>query len=128
LTELLLSLPIQAFMVPSAMSRNAVLVPIYDRVLARLGRPPRLGASTMLTLGVLGPLASSALLSGGTSPVAAAQAIGGFSWATWLLALAPPYYVLLAACATAVWFFSRPESTASALDDAASLGPAGPAP
>src|SRR5207302_9905577 len=77
LGELLLSLPLQAFMVPSAMSRNAVLVPVYDRVLARLGRPARLGASTMLTLGVLGPLASSALLSGGTSPVAAAQAIGG---------------------------------------------------
>jgi anion transporter len=109
LLELLVSLPAQAFLVPSAMSRNAVLVPVYDRVLGRLGRPAQLGASTMLTLGVLGPLASSALLSGGTSPVVAAQAIGGFTWATWFIALAPPYYVLLAADALVLWWICRPE-------------------
>jgi len=109
LLELLLSLPLQALVIPSAISRNAVLVPVYDRVLARLGRPPALGAAVMLTLGVLGPLASSALLSGGTSPVAAAQAIGGFTWPTWLVALAPPYYVLLALGGVAVWLFTRPE-------------------
>ncbi len=126
LGELLLSLPLQAFVVPSAMSRNAVLVPIYDRVLARLDRPPRLGAATMLTLGVLGPLASSALLSGGTSPVAAAQAIGGFTWGTWLVALAPPYYVLLAGGALAVWLFSRPEPVVEecAATDAVQKSPA----
>jgi len=109
LLELLLSLPLQALVIPSAISRNAVLVPIYDRVLVRLGRPPALGAAVMLTLGVLGPLASSALLSGGISPVAAAHAIGGFTWPTWLVAVAPPYYVLLALGGVAVWLFARPE-------------------
>jgi len=109
LGELLLSMPLQALAVPSAISRNAVLVPVYERVLDRLGSPRRLGMAIMLTLGVLGPLASSALLSGGTSPVAASQAIGGFTWMTWLVALAPPYYVLLGVGGIAVWLFARPE-------------------
>jgi sodium-dependent dicarboxylate transporter 2/3/5 len=108
--ELLLSLPVQALVVPSAISRNAVLVPVYDRVLERLGRPPRLGAAVMLTLGVLGPLASSALLSGGTSSVAAANAIGGFTWISWLVALGLPYYVLLAVDGLIVWLMLRPEA------------------
>ena len=111
LLDLLLSLPLQALVVPSAISRNAILVPVYERVLLRLGRPPRLGAAVMLTLGILGPLASSALLSGGTSPVAAAHAIGGFTWMSWLVALAPPYYALLALDGLAVWLFTRPERT-----------------
>lgn len=109
LLELLASLPLQAFLVPSAMSRNSVLVPVYERVLAQLGRPPRLGAAVMLSLGALGPLASSALLSGGTSPVAAAHAIGGFTWASWFVALAPPYYALLAISGVVVWVYTRPE-------------------
>ena len=96
-------------MIPSAISRNAVLVPIYARVLARLGHPPRLGAAVMLGLGVLGPLASSALLTGGISSVAAAQAIGGFTWLSWLVALAPVYYALLAVDAAILWLFARPE-------------------
>ena len=118
LLELLLSLPLQALVVPSATSRNAVLVPVYDRLLARIGRPPRLGAGVMLTLGVLGPLASTALLSGGTSPVAAAQSIGGFTWISWFVAVAPPYYVLLALSGLALWFFAKPEAevTVSAAD------------
>jgi solute carrier family 13 (sodium-dependent dicarboxylate transporter), member 2/3/5 len=111
LVELLVSLPVQALLVPSAISRNAILVPIYERVLARLGRPPRLGAAVMLTLGVLGPLASSALLSGGTSSVATAQALGGFNWPSWFVLLAPPYYVLLALGGLGLWLLHRPELT-----------------
>jgi len=118
LLELLLSLPLQALVVPSAMSRNAVLVPVYERVLDRLGKPPRLGAAVMLTLGVLGPLASSALLSGGTSPVAAAHALGGFTWLSWLVALAVPYYVLLAVDGVIVWLLARPEAEVSAEEPA----------
>ena len=106
--ELLLSLPAQSLVVPSAMSRNAVLVPVYERVLEKLGRPASLGAAVMLALGVLGPLSSSALLSGGTSPVAAATALGGFTWVSWLVGLAVPYYVLLAVDAGLLWLFARP--------------------
>lgn len=109
LLELLLSMPLQALILPSAVSRNAVLVPVYERVLERLGRPQQLGLGIMLTLGVLGPLASSALLSGGTVPVAAAHAIGGFTWITWFVAMAPPYYILLALSGAALWLVARPE-------------------
>src|SRR5205809_1039867 len=54
LLDLLLSMPLQALLIPSALSRNAVLVPVYQRVLERLGHPARLGAAVMLSLGVLG--------------------------------------------------------------------------
>ena len=111
LGELLLSMPLQSLVVPSAMSRNAVLVPIYERVLEKLGRPASLGAAVMLALGVLGPLSSSALLSGGTSPVAAATALGGFTWLTWLVALAVPYYALLAVDSGLLWLFARPPAS-----------------
>ena len=109
LADLLLSMPLQALAAPSAMSRNAILVPLYERVLARLGRPPRLGAAVMLTLGVLGPLASSMLLSGGTSPVAAATLLGGFTWLSWLVALAPVYGALIVVDAAALWLMAAPE-------------------
>lgn len=122
LLDLLVSMPLQALVVPSAMSRNAVLVPVYDRVLRQLGSPPRLAAAVMLSLGVLGPLASTALLSGGTSPVAAAQSIGGFTWLSWFVAVAPPYYLLLAIGGVAVWALTRPEATV------APSGSANPAP
>jgi len=117
LGELLLSLPLQALVVPSAISRNAVLVPVYARVLARLGRPPRLGAAVMLALGVLGPLASSALLTGGTSSVAAAQSLGGFTWVSWFVALAPPYYLLIALAGGLLWLVARPEPAVSLTAD-----------
>ncbi|MHB8575236.1 MAG: SLC13 family permease [Dehalococcoidia bacterium] len=122
LLDLLISMPVQAFIVPSALSRNAILVPVYDHLLERIGRPPRLGMAVMLTLGIIGPLASSALLSGGTSPVAAAQAIGGFTWLTWFRALAPPYYLLLALGGVAVWVYARPERDIT-VDAEAQVGP-----
>lgn len=125
LVELLLSMPLQALFVPSAISRNAILVPIYDRVLSRLGKPRRLGAAIMLTLGVMGPFSSSALLSGGISPVAAATALGGFTWGSWLVALAPPYYTLLALGGLAVWFFTRPEPVAVDTTETASAASPG---
>ncbi|HEY3082760.1 MAG TPA: SLC13 family permease [Chloroflexota bacterium] len=109
LGDLLLTMPLQALAAPSAMSRNAILVPLYERVLARLGRPPRLGAAVMLALGVLGPLASSMLLSGGTSPVAAATMLGGFTWLSWLVALGPVYGALIVVDATALWLMAAPE-------------------
>jgi anion transporter len=109
LADLLLTLPLQALAAPSAMSRNAILVPLYERVLARLNRPPRLGAAVMLTLGVLGPLASSMLLSGGTSPVAAATMLGGFTWLSWLVALGPVYWLLIVLDALALWLMAAPE-------------------
>jgi sodium-dependent dicarboxylate transporter 2/3/5 len=71
----------------------------------------------MLALGTLGPLASSALLSGGTSPVAAAQAIGGFTWLSWFVALAPVYYLLLLAGGGLIWLLARPEALLAPVEE-----------
>jgi len=49
----------------------------------------------MLALGVLNPLASSALLTGGITSITAATLIGGFSWLGWFALMAVPYYALL---------------------------------
>ena len=49
----------------------------------------------MLALGMLNPLASSALLTGGITSIAAATLLGGFSWLQWLALMAVPYYALI---------------------------------
>src|ERR1700745_520545 len=46
----------------------------------------------MLALGVLNPLASSALLTGGLASITAASLLGGFSWLRWFALMAVPYY------------------------------------
>jgi hypothetical protein len=65
--QMLVCLPGLAVFVPSAITRNAILIPMYRTSLATLG----LGAADaparalILALGVLNPLASSMLLTGG---------------------------------------------------------------
>ena len=49
----------------------------------------------MLALGVLNPLASSALLTGGLASITAASLLGGFSWLRWFALMSVPYYALL---------------------------------
>ena len=49
----------------------------------------------MLALGMLNPLASSALLTGGIASIAAATLLGGFSWLGWFALMAVPYYALI---------------------------------
>lgn len=55
----------------------------------------RVGRALMLALGMLNPLASSALLTGGISSIAAATLLGGFSWLHWFGLMAVPYYALI---------------------------------
>jgi di/tricarboxylate transporter len=60
-----------------------------------IGPSDRTGRSLMLALGVLNPLASSALLTGGITSMTASSVIGGFSWLRWFCLMAVPYYALL---------------------------------
>jgi len=62
--QMIASLPAFAVLVPSAITRNAILIPAYQEALGRmgLGKTARSGRMLMLALGVLNPLASSALL------------------------------------------------------------------
>jgi di/tricarboxylate transporter len=83
--------------VPSAITRNAILIPAYEEALDRMGigKTDRSGRMLMLALGVLNPLASSALLTGGLASMTAASLLGGFSWLRWFALMAVPYYALL---------------------------------
>jgi anion transporter len=97
-TQMIVALPGLAFLVPSAITRNAILIPAYRDALDAMGvsRTDRVGRALMLALGVLNPLASSALLTGGITSMAAATLMGGFSWLYWFALMALPYYTLIA--------------------------------
>ena len=95
--QMIASLPAFAVLVPSAITRNAILIPAYEEALDRMGiaKADRTGRMLMLALGVLNPLASSALLTGGLVSITAASLLGGFSWLRWFALMAVPYYALL---------------------------------
>lgn len=95
--QMIVALPALALLVPSAITRNAILIPAYRDALATMGvgNTGRAGRALMLALGMLNPLASSALLTGGITSIAAATLLGGFSWAYWFALMAAPYYALI---------------------------------
>jgi anion transporter len=95
--QMIASLPAFAVLVPSAITRNAILIPAYQDALDRMGigKGERTGRTLMLALGVLNPLASSALLTGGLASMTASSLLGGFSWLRWFVLMSVPYYALL---------------------------------
>ncbi len=95
--QLLASLPVLALLLPSAMTRNAIMIPAYQRAFRHLGidHTARAGRAVMLCLGILHPLASSIVLTGGTNSITTATLLGGFTWFRWLVLLGPPYVGLL---------------------------------
>jgi anion transporter len=95
--QMIATLPAFAVLVPSAITRNAILIPAYREALERMGirQADRSGRMLMLALGVLNPLASSALLTGGLASITAASLLGGFSWLRWFALMSVPYYALL---------------------------------
>lgn len=95
--QLIASLPALALLVPSAITRNAIMIPAYREALDRMGVPKdgQVGRAVLLALGMLNPLASSALLTGGIASIAAATLLGGFSWLQWFALMAVPYYALI---------------------------------
>ncbi len=103
--QMLLGFPPLAFLIPSAITRNAFLVPAYGASLRAMGQPAgsRATRATMQALGVLNPLASTALLTGGTTAIATATLLGGFSWFRWFALLAVPYYLLLGGGGLLLW-------------------------
>jgi anion transporter len=102
--QMIAGFPVLALLVPSAITRNAILIPAYRDALTTMGVGQRgsAGRAVMLALGVLNPLASSALLTGGITSITAATLIGGFTWLGWLALMAVPYYALMALGAVAL--------------------------
>ena len=95
--QLLLALPLLTIVLPSATTRSGILIHIYDEVFT-LGGVPRgaeIAKAVMLALSSINRLASTALLTGGITPVMSAALIGGLSWTRWFALMALPYYVIL---------------------------------
>lgn len=95
--QMLASLPGLAFLMPSAITRNAVMIPADRDTLSAMGiaQSDRTGRALMLALGILNPLASSAILTGGVTSMTASAIIGDFSWLRWFALMAVPYYALI---------------------------------
>src|SRR6266404_3399530 len=107
--QLVLAFPVLTFVLPSATTRSGILIHIYDEVFA-LGGVPRgadIAKAVMLALSSINRLASTALLTGGITPVMSAALIGGMSWTGWFALMAVPYYVLLVSGAVLTWALYR---------------------
>jgi di/tricarboxylate transporter len=107
--QLVLMMPVMTFLLPSATTRSAILVHIYEEVFGLARVPPGAGVvkAVMLALASINRLASTALLTGGITPVMAAAIIGGMSWTGWLVLMAVPYYAILLLGGLLTWSLFR---------------------
>lgn len=117
--QMIAAFPVLALLLPSSMARNAILLPSYENAFRAMGAGPSTGLKRAVTLalGMLNPLASSALLTGGLVSVAAASLLGEFSWLRWFYLMAPPYYALMIAGAAFVKFMVGTFEGGSRTDD-----------
>jgi sodium-dependent dicarboxylate transporter 2/3/5 len=107
--HLLMAMPPLTLLLPSATTRTAILVHIYDQAL-ELGRVPRgapLARAVMLALNSVNRLASTILLTGGITPIVASGLIGTISWTRWFVLMSVPYTLLLALAAVAIYLRYR---------------------
>ena len=95
--QMLLAFPVLTFVLPSATTRSAILIHIYDEVFTVAGVPrgAEIAKAIMLALSSINRLASTALLTGGITPIMSAALIGGMSWTRWFAMMAIPYYAIL---------------------------------
>jgi anion transporter len=107
--QMLLSYVPMTLLLPSATTRNSIQIPVYDRVLDQWGVAPThpFGKAVTQSLGSLNRLASTALLTGGTSPVVAAGLLGGIGWGRWFLLLALPFYAMMVVGGVALYLWYR---------------------
>ena len=107
--QMLLSFALLTFALPSASTRGAILVHVYEQVLERwnVDRGHRYYKALMLALGSLNRLGSTALLAGGITPVVASGLMGDFSWTQWFVLMSVPFYANLAVGGTIMYFLYR---------------------
>jgi di/tricarboxylate transporter len=84
-------------------------VHIYEELfaLARVPRGAAIVKAVMLALSSINRLASTALLTGGITPVMSAALIGGLGWTRWLTLMAVPYYAILVLGSLLTWALYR---------------------
>jgi anion transporter len=107
--HLVLAMPVLTFVLPSATTRSGILVHIYEEVfaLARVPAEAPIVKAIMLALSSINRLASTALLTGGITPVMSAAIIGGMSWTGWFRLMVVPYYAILVLGALLIWALYR---------------------
>ncbi len=107
--QMLFSFALLTFALPSASTRGAILVHVYEQALARwnISRGHRYYKALMLALGSLNRLGSTALLAGGITPVVASGLMGDFSWTQWFTLMSVPFYANLSAGGTILYFLYR---------------------
>ena len=107
--QMLFSFAALTFALPSASTRGAILVHVYEQVLEQWGIPqghPYYKA-LMMALGTLNRLGSTALLAGGITPVVASGLLGDFSWTQWFVIMSVPFYANLIVGGKLLFLFYR---------------------
>ena len=90
---MLVSFAVLTFALPSASTRGAILVHVYEQVLDnwQVKKSARLYKAIMIAMASLNRLGSTALLAGGITPVVAAALVveygnlDDFSWTGWFM-------------------------------------------
>ena len=132
--QMLVSFAALTFALPSATTRGAILVHVYEQVMGQwnIEREHPLNKAVMLAMGSLNRLGSTALLAGGITPIVASALIGDFSWTGWFVLMALPFWTILVVGGLAVFLlyrsgfagFSVPEGSTDGEQAARPLAPA----
>lgn len=107
--QMLLSFAALTFALPSASTRGAIMVHVYERALAHWDIPKGhpFYKAVMMAMGSLNRLGSTALLAGGITPVVASGLLGDFSWTRWFALMSVPFYANLVVGGAALLLFYR---------------------
>ncbi len=128
--QMLVSFAALTFALPSATTRGAILVHVYEQVMGRwnIERQHPLNKAVMMAMGSLNRLGSTALLAGGITPVVAAALIGDFSWTRWFVLMALPFWSILVVGGLAVFLLYRSGFVGSPVSDGGADTELGPGP
>ena len=107
--QMLFSFAALTFALPSASTRGAIMVHVYEQVLTQWNIPQGhpFYKATMMAMGSLNRLGSTALLAGGITPVVASGLLGDFSWGQWFVLMSVPFYANLVVGGAALFLFYR---------------------
>jgi di/tricarboxylate transporter len=107
---MIVMMPPMAVLVPSALTRTAMLIPAYEEVFEThdIERGHRLPRLIMLSMATLQIQASTAVLTGGAVPVVASSLLGELSWARWFALMAVPNYTILFVFSGVLYLIYRP--------------------
>ena len=107
--QMLFSFAALTFALPSASTRGAIMVHVYEQVLEQWDIPQGhpFYKATMMAMGALNRLGSTALLAGGITPVVASGLLGDFSWTQWFVMMSVPFYANLVAGGAMLFLFYR---------------------